>query len=177
MPVLSLHSSWNVFLFTFICPFFLCIYNFMQGKSSVGVRERKWLSIHYVISCADAAWTPAASLHHPEGCGLYNVHKWRLYSSQANSSSWKNPSNMEYLHSKLIFVSRGCGYIWANRSSGLPYDKIVNAIVEHDTWETSPVHCLGYCLLVLRTHKNTWKWTCDIPGIAFHYGNNYIISR
>ena len=41
------------------------------------------------------------------------------------------------IHSKLFFVvvvvSRGCGYVQSNHSSGLPYDKIVVTIVEHDT--------------------------------------------
>ena len=30
-------------------------------------------------------------------------------------------------------VSRGCGYVQSNHSSGLPYDKIVITIVERDT--------------------------------------------
>ena len=41
-----------------------------------------------------------------------------------------------------LFVSRECGYIRVNHSTGLPYDKIIITIVERDTWETSLVHCL-----------------------------------
>ena len=35
----------------------------------------------------------SCTLLHCQGCGLWKVHKWCLYSSQANGGPWKNPNN------------------------------------------------------------------------------------
>ena len=58
-----------------------------------------------------------------------------------------------------FFVSRGCGYIQSNHSSGLSYDKI-DITIECFALVT----ILGNELVIF-------------PGIAFYYGNNYILSH
>ena len=74
-----------------------------------------------------------------------------------------------------FFVSRGCGYIWANHSKGLPCNKFVITIVECDTWETSLVHCLRYCYSCFTLVTILGNELVIFPGIAFYYGNNYNI--
>ena len=74
-----------------------------------------------------------------------------------------------------LFVSRECGYVWANHSSGLPYDKIIIIIVEHDTWETSLIHCRRYCYECEARVTILGNELVIFPGTAFYYGNNYIV--
>ena len=89
VPSRSLHPL-NIHLFTCICPFFLC--NFMQGKYGCTLTEKVVTTLRNLY----LSWrcgNPSRTLHHSEGCGLCKVHKWRLYSSQANICPWKNPRN------------------------------------------------------------------------------------
>ena len=74
-----------------------------------------------------------------------------------------------------LFVSRGCGYVRANHSTGLLYNKFIITIVELDTWETSLVHCLRYCYSCFALVTIFGNELVIFPGIAFYYGNNYIV--
>ena len=55
-------------------------------------------------------------------------------------------------------------YVRATHSSGLPwchtewvpYNKIIITIVEHNTWETSLVHCISIATRALNSN-NTWQ--------------------
>ena len=71
-----------------------------------------------------------------------------------------------------LFVSRGCGYVRANHSTGLPYDKFVITIVECDTWKKSLVHCLRYYYSCFTLITILGNGLVIFPGITFYYGNN-----
>ena len=68
-------------------------------------------------------------------------------------------------------VSRGCGCVRANHSTGLPYDKFVITIVERNTWETSLIHCLRYCCSCFVLVIILGNELMIFPSIVFYYGN------
>ena len=68
-----------------------------------------------------------------------------------------------------LFVSRGCGYVWANYSTGLPYDKFIITIVERNTWVTALIHCLRYCYSCFTLVTMLGNELMIFPGIAFYY--------
>ena len=79
------------FYFTCVCPFFYTAWE-ASGctwtKMDMAVVVNTFRDPNPAQRCAN----PSHTLHHSEGCGLTNVHRWRLYSSQAISGPWKNPS-------------------------------------------------------------------------------------
>ena len=78
----------------------------------------------------------------------------------------------------LLFVSRGCGYVWANHSTDLPYDEFVITIVERNNWEVSLVHRLRYCYSCFALVTVLSNQLVIFPGITLYYGtcNYYILS-
>jgi len=58
----------------------------------------------------------------------------------------------------------------ANNIAGL-YDKFLIIRIERNTMETSLVHCLWHCLLVLCTRKQTGNELVIFPGIALKTDN------
>ena len=69
----------------------------------------------------------------------------------------------------------GCGYIPADHSTDLPYDKFTITTVDCNTWETSLVHCLKYCYFCLALVSILSNELVIFPSITLYYGNNYII--
>jgi len=62
---------------------------------------------------------------------------------------------------------------WCN-IAGL-YDKFLIIRFERNTMETSLVHCLWHCLLVLRTRNNTGNELVIFPGIVLKTDNKTIL--